>query len=781
MRNSILTVIGALMILLSTGCGGGGGGGGSTADTTRPTAAFTANKAMVGSSQVVTFTLAFSEVVTGFDPATDLSASGGTIGSVTQSGGSYSIPVTAVNYASASNVAVSIASGSAADAAGNLNVVTTSSAIPIVPTWTVFMYGHADHNLGDILAADLLEMAAVATGDHVRILVLADWNAGLTANITAANVVAGAAFPTGAHWYRVDDGNANGAGSLEYVGELSAVYGEDFDDTLILTDSTQLAFQAFPSDRRAVILYNHGGGWSGGYGTDSDNGSSSSDDYSMSVESAISSISTGLANAGITSSRPLDILAFETCLLGAVEVADRASGLASVMIGNGDLAWGAAGVHGFFDHTGFLSSLASNPSSDASVIASAEVAAFDTRRAAGTIFMDKQVRAHAAIDLRNWTSFRTAMSTLRGNLEAVDSAALSNVFLNAIPGYGISDAKSHARVPTGDIGTLLTALSSWSNPVGSNAGAARSAFQSALLANSLGTVRSDAGTQVGVSIEMPISKDWFNLDAANPSVVANPIAAAIQSRGVAYVSLASSWASNTEWHKAVNRAASGDDFTGFTISSTITNGTNPTSLAKPLYEFYAPEQDMAHGSINLYLEMNISGIGLVYAQCGLVADQALTPLDPGYVYQFEWDGKLVTIGDGTNSALAALRPYTSGAFYAIDGEFSKGGDTAEGSILVSANTGQAVGVVINTPSPTGLDWSAVEGSTFKPRVTYLSGGTPVTALWPTPLNVSSSGLTVADENAENADFKIEMRLDDSWGNASFDSEAVSVGLPFGDG
>src|ERR1043165_9769177 len=50
-----------------------------------------------------------------------------------------------------------------------------SSPAPL-PTWTVFVYAHADHNLSPSLVTDLAEMTSAEIGSHVRVVVLADWD-----------------------------------------------------------------------------------------------------------------------------------------------------------------------------------------------------------------------------------------------------------------------------------------------------------------------------------------------------------------------------------------------------------------------------------------------------------------------------------------------------------------------------------------------------------------------------------------------------------------------------
>ncbi|HEX6766816.1 MAG TPA: hypothetical protein VF103_15080, partial [Polyangiaceae bacterium] len=47
-------------------------------------------------------------------------------------------------------------------------------------TWTIFVYGHGDHNLSYSLLSDLREMASADLGSDVNVLVLTDWDASQT-------------------------------------------------------------------------------------------------------------------------------------------------------------------------------------------------------------------------------------------------------------------------------------------------------------------------------------------------------------------------------------------------------------------------------------------------------------------------------------------------------------------------------------------------------------------------------------------------------------------------
>ena len=49
-------------------------------------------------------------------------------------------------------------------------------------TWTIFIYGHADHNLSPSLVADMAEANKAKFGKHIKVFVMADWDASATMN-----------------------------------------------------------------------------------------------------------------------------------------------------------------------------------------------------------------------------------------------------------------------------------------------------------------------------------------------------------------------------------------------------------------------------------------------------------------------------------------------------------------------------------------------------------------------------------------------------------------------
>lgn len=90
----------------------------------------------------------------------------------------------------------------------------------------------------------------------------------------------------------------------------------------VLEEFVTWGLKQFPADRYAVILWDHGGQWEG-YGGDTQDGTNDSSG-SMSPAQIHDAIQKAMAKNKV---QKLDFLAFNTCLMGGVEVLDSFYGL----------------------------------------------------------------------------------------------------------------------------------------------------------------------------------------------------------------------------------------------------------------------------------------------------------------------------------------------------------------------------------------------------------------------------------------------------------------------
>jgi Bacterial Ig-like domain len=143
------TLAGAMLVAsVLSGCGGGGDatppatGTPAPADTTPPTVSISDNVSGVTATGAITFTFTFSESVGTSFTASDVVVTSGTAGQFTMVNSTTATLVVTPSANTTGTVQVSVAAGSFADAAGNVNTASASAsqgfstvvAPPVVPT-----------------------------------------------------------------------------------------------------------------------------------------------------------------------------------------------------------------------------------------------------------------------------------------------------------------------------------------------------------------------------------------------------------------------------------------------------------------------------------------------------------------------------------------------------------------------------------------------------------------------------------------------------------------------
>jgi len=368
--------------------------------------------------------------------------------------------------------------------------------------WTVFVYGDADNNLSASFVRDLGKMAAAEIDPQVNVIVLADFDASETytpvdENDSAAGFVKGQPYPSGAHWLHV-----TGRGA---VPEQIAVEPElNLDDEEVLAGAIEAVFSKFPARHRAVILWDHGGGWFSGFGGDSQDGTLAPTSLkSISTHSVASAVASGLQGAGVTTNSgdpPLSLFGFDTCLLGTVEVAYEFRALTPVYEANAEIDYGDG-----WNYTAFLTYLSQHRDADAHDLAKAEVRFWDELHAQ-TDLDDTLLRSHVAIDTSALTQFVEALRAFGDAWRASDvplGEAFGREAFFSDPAYFTAAATvvSQSRSDR-DVGQFLRGMLQVPNAhVTDAARAALDALDRTLLARSQGQLRETA-QQFGLSITL---------------------------------------------------------------------------------------------------------------------------------------------------------------------------------------------------------------------------------------------------------------------------------------
>ena len=190
-----------------------------------------------------------------------------------------------------------------------------SDSSPMSPaTWTVMVYMAADSDLEPDMMIDLDELRAIVAPDWLHILILFDRHPYLDRSDGDW---------TGTRLYKVNPRMAEGLERLADPEYLELTNAGDIDELDMADGATlehfiQYSQQSWPADHYALVLSGHGNGWmKKGAGQTSQLPKVICSDFSdnrdgMSVENVL---------APLLKSYQIDVLGFDACLMGMIEVA----------------------------------------------------------------------------------------------------------------------------------------------------------------------------------------------------------------------------------------------------------------------------------------------------------------------------------------------------------------------------------------------------------------------------------------------------------------------------
>jgi hypothetical protein len=182
---------------------------------------------------------------------------------------------------------------------------------PSAKDWTFLVYLNADNNLESYGYQDLAEMAVAGSTAEVDIVVLID-------SLTADGGAARKLYIT-----------SGGSTELEHMGEI------DMGSWQTLADFGAWAVTSYPARHYALVLWDHGDGWTAtarqgplltkGFSTD---------DHGSAAGISIASGDYARALAAITAARgdKLDLVGFDACLMGMWEIAAASEPFARLLV-----------------------------------------------------------------------------------------------------------------------------------------------------------------------------------------------------------------------------------------------------------------------------------------------------------------------------------------------------------------------------------------------------------------------------------------------------------------
>jgi hypothetical protein len=617
---------------------------------------------------------------------------------------------------------------------GSKTTTGASSTEDQATEWTIFIYGHADHNLTPNMLRDFQEMIAANLNSKVKIIVAMDLD----------DQRFGATF--GTEVYEV-----TGGGNARL---LHQYYEQNFDDPEVMKAHIVNAFSAYPSKKRGLILWNHGGSWDGGFGHDSQNGTTNGTGISVHNIKQVLLDAAGELGLGST---PFDFLSFDTCLMGNIESATELKDVAKYYFASAELDFGDG-----WDYTAALNLFSASPTSQIAQLAPAIVSSWDDHhKTKGQ--MDQNARTQIAIDLTKLDSFSVQMSSFLANFQNTSLLELAKALKRSGPGFGAGN-ENQSLVETQnyrDVGQFFSLLtnSSNNNLATDSSLVLTSMMNEVIKAQSLGDVR--IGSQAGLSIESRTVSSWIPARSE-------------------YINLF--WDSRTLWSSLLDdiSVAALSDGLPPTISTTAQNTNNPTTVNKPIISFSTNNPDVDQAQV--VLKRNISGIdyniGLI--GYGFVDDQS--------TYDFEWDGKMFFLSNGSDTSLISLglqgtpglnsNGDTLAIGYQIQGVISNGTISYAAKIIGYESPLKSLVITVNNQEAV-FSISKLSGAGFSFIPYLLKNQSPYFELM-TPIELSTGleELYLDSISAPTGTYKLETNLSDLWGNSSSDSDTVIVGTPF---
>ncbi|MBU7016850.1 MAG: hypothetical protein HXS44_05030 [Theionarchaea archaeon] len=208
--------------------------------------------------------------------------------------------------------------------------------------WTVMVYMDGDNNLEQYAVDDLNEMEAVGSTEKVNIVVQFDRHPGYdNTNGDWTNTK---------RYYVTRD--TNGYDSVITSSEITNMGEVNMGDPNELASFVNWAKTNYPADHYLLVLWDHGSGWKGvsqplrGVCTDETDGD----------ELSIKEVAAALKGVTCSGNCPLDIVGFDACFMGMVEVDYEIMPFAHYRVGSEEYEPGDG-----WDYIKFLTFLVANP------------------------------------------------------------------------------------------------------------------------------------------------------------------------------------------------------------------------------------------------------------------------------------------------------------------------------------------------------------------------------------------------------------------------------------
>ena len=556
-----------------------------------------------------------------------------------------------------------------------------------LPEWTVIVYSAADDEvLEESMWFDVNEMEMVGSTPQVNVVVQLDRYAG--------------AFTGDGDWtdtrrFLIQQDNDLNSITSPVVQSLGEV---DTGDPQTLIDFVTWTIQNYPAKKYALVMSDHGGGWTGGF---SDMSAAS---YSeLSIPEIVASIETIRQNTGIDK---FELIGFDACLMGQIEVFGSLYPYSNYMVASEEVEPGYG-----WSYSAWLEQLVRNPAANGSDLSQFIVSTYvvnDVLLSGGRVSADELAQEEATTTLSAIESARVP-----------DVIGAMNQFVSAAASLDqslVAEARTYSRSYFSlfgeevspsfvDLGNFSEVLATFTEDPGVQQTAIQlqTAIDSAVVAEKHGVNMSGSS---GIAFHFPDSDLYyfteFNADfppyyaessvrfleqsvwdeflnyhytgeAFDPQegmAVAPSRAAEIIAPGASEMTVGPIQISDTD--------ISGDELV--TISTTVDG--NVAYIHTALYFWDPASESYWIGDVSYYIAPNTVTVGGVN-----VPDYGESPIQ----VQYEWSPTLYSLTDGEHDAFVLLEP---AEYLSADGE------------TVYAVYGQYTYVNSNTPVDASLYFDA---------------------------------------------------------------------------
>jgi hypothetical protein len=220
-----------------------------------------------------------------------------------------------------------------------------------LPEWTVIVYSAADDEiLEETMWFDVNEMELVGSNSQLNIVVQIDRFAG---------AFAGDGDWTDTRRYLITQDNDLSTINSPVIQNLGEV---DTGDPQMLVEFVSWSVQNYPAKKYALILSDHGGGWTGGF-TDM-----SSAESGMSLPEIVTALEQVRLNTGVDK---FEMLGFDACLMGQIEVFGSLYPYSNYMIASEEVipSYG-------WSYAAWLAQVAQNPAMDGKGLSDAVISTY---------------------------------------------------------------------------------------------------------------------------------------------------------------------------------------------------------------------------------------------------------------------------------------------------------------------------------------------------------------------------------------------------------------------